>query len=200
MTPEAVSPHIGTPSLPDWAPPPQGFAAEDLDTVPDLPAHTELLDGSLVFASPRASGHAHIVDLLLAALRQAAPEDLRVRREMSVILGASQRPEPDLIVIKAAAARNLAETSYQAAEVILVAEVVSPESKIRDRHRKPELYAKAGIPHFWRIENDADKPVVYVYALDPATRTYALTGIHYQALKLDVPFDVAVDLSAIDEL
>jgi Uma2 family endonuclease len=201
MTAEAVSIEMGTPSLPDWVFPPRGgFVAEDLDNIPDLPAHTELIDGSLVFVSPQASFHAHLVDLLLTGLRQAVPGDLRVRREMSVILAPSQRPEPDLMVIKAEAVRNLTDTFYAAADVVVIVEVVSPESKLRDRHRKPQLYAEAGIPHFWRVENDSDRPVVYVYALDPATKTYALTGVHHESLKLTVPFDLAIDLTEIDKL
>ncbi|WP_396992343.1 hypothetical protein [Nonomuraea phyllanthi] len=52
MTAEAVI-AMTNPSLPDWVfPPPGGFTAEDLDHIPDLPAHTELIDGSLVFVSP----------------------------------------------------------------------------------------------------------------------------------------------------
>ena len=37
--------------------------------------------------------------------------------------------------------------------VMLAVEVVSPESEARDRHRhrKPQLYAHAGIPHFWLV-------------------------------------------------
>lgn len=34
-------------------PPPQGWVAEDLDQLPDLPRHTELIDGSLVFVRPQ---------------------------------------------------------------------------------------------------------------------------------------------------
>lgn len=34
-------------------PPVGGYRAEDLDTIPGLPSHIELIDGSLVFAAPR---------------------------------------------------------------------------------------------------------------------------------------------------
>ncbi|SDL69363.1 Uma2 family endonuclease [Nonomuraea jiangxiensis] len=181
MTAEAVVPTMTTPSLPDWVfPPPGGFVAEDLDHIPDLPAHTELIDGSLVFVRPQASFHMKVVDLLVAHLRQAAPDDLRVRREMSVILDPSQRPEPDLAVIRAAAVRDDDETFYKAEDVLLVIEVVSPESKLRDRGRKPQLYADAGIPHFWLVEKESGKPAVYVYKLDPVTRSYAHTGVHFE--------------------
>ncbi len=118
---------------------------------------------------------------------------------MTIILGPSQRPEPDLIVIKAEAARD-DETFYQAQDVVFAIEVVTPESKDRDRHRKPQLYAEAAIQHFWRIEKNPDKPVVYAYELDPATSSYALTGIHREYVKATVPFDLAIDLTEIDRL
>ncbi len=82
----------------------------------------------------------------------------------------------------------------------LVVEVVSAESRTRDRERKPQLYAKAGIPHFWRVENIDGRPVVYVYELDPATGAYAPSGIFHDRLKVSVPFEIDIDLSEIDRL
>ncbi|MFE9413005.1 hypothetical protein ACFYN0_30045 [Streptomyces sp. NPDC006704] len=38
---------------------------EDLCTLPQLPSRTELIDASLVFASPQSVFHADVVDLLL---------------------------------------------------------------------------------------------------------------------------------------
>ena len=146
-------------SLPDWAfPPPEGFVAEDLDRIPQLPAHTELIDGSLVFVSPQASFHTRAVDLLVHALRHAAPADLRARREMSVVLGRQQRPEPDVSVIRASAEHSPEQTYYRAEDVVLAVEVISPDSERRDRDRKPTLYAEAGITHFWLVENQSGRP------------------------------------------
>jgi Uma2 family endonuclease len=55
---------------------------------------------------------------------------------------------------------------------------VSPESASRDRQRKPLLYAAAGIPHFWLVENEGGKPVVCAYELDKVNGAYAMAGIH----------------------
>jgi Uma2 family endonuclease len=187
--------------LPDWAvPPPGGFTADDLDRLTELPPHTELIDGSLVFVSPQAAFHTLAMDLLVYGLRRTAPKDMRVRREMSVVLGLRQRPEPDVLVVRADAVRNADQTAYQAADIVLAVEVVSADSEERDRERKPQLYAKAGIPHFWRVENISGRPTVYVYELDPATHAYTPTGIHHDRLKTTVPFDIDVDLAEIDSL
>ncbi|MBB5077680.1 Uma2 family endonuclease [Nonomuraea endophytica] len=203
MTAEAVSIDMPEkpPSLPDWVfPPPEGFVAEDLDHIPDLPAHTELLDGSLVFVSPQASFHMRAVSLVEMNLRRLAPKHLRVRREMNVILGPTQRPEPDVSVIRAEAEQDPNQTFYKAGDVLLVVEVVSPESKDRDRDRKPTLYARAGIPYFWRVENAEGQMMVHVYALDQSTRSYTLAGIFHERLKVPVPFDIDIDLTEIDQL
>jgi Uma2 family endonuclease len=187
--------------LPAWAfPPPGGFTADDLDRLTKLPPHTELIDGSLVFVSPQADFHSLTVDVLVSGLRQGTPEHLRVRREMTVTLGRRQRPEPDLLVIRAGADPGPKGTAYRAADAVLVVEVMSPESEERDRKRKPQLYAEAGIPHFWRVENDSGRPIVYTYELDPATHSYVPTGIHHDRLKTNVPFDIDIDLTEIDEL
>ncbi|WP_372500550.1 Uma2 family endonuclease [Streptomyces meridianus] len=176
-------------------PPPGGYTADDLDRLPDLPPHTELIDGSLVFVSPQTKFHSRTMRLLDNGLLRTVPDDFDVDREMSVVLGPRQRPEPDVMVVRADADTGPAQTAYRAEDVVLAVEVVSEESEDRDRDTKPAKYAKAGIPHFWRVESDGGRPVVYVYELDPATRAYVATGIHHDRLKLTVPYDIDIDLT-----
>lgn len=183
-------------------PPPDGYTADDLDRIPDLPPHTELIDGSLVFVSPQKLFHMKVIRLLDRRLETNMPDHLRVRREMTVVVGRRQRPEPDILLVRADAEEGQESdlTAYPPEAVELAVEVVSPDSEERDRERKPQLYAGAGIPHFWRIEEDAGRPVVYVYELDPATKGYALTGIHRERLKTTAPFDIDIDLAEIDRM
>jgi Uma2 family endonuclease len=79
-----------------------------------------------------------------------------------------------------------------------VVEVVSPESRVRDRERKPLLCAEAGIRAFWRVEESGGRPVVYTFELEPATRTYVPTGIHRDRLTASWPFAVDIDLAKIE--
>ncbi|MDH6575475.1 Uma2 family endonuclease [Kitasatospora sp. MAP5-34] len=187
--------------VPDWLiPPDAGFTAEDLDRLPDLPPHTELIDGSLVLVSPQRDFHGLAMYLLEYGLRAAAPTYLRVRREMTVTLGPRQRPEPDLMVLQASAITGPNVTGYQPADVLLAVEVLSPDSEVRDRKRKPELYAEAGIPHFWLVEQEDGHPVVHAYELDVVTGKYVAVGVHRDRLKLARPFAMDIDLTAIDRL
>ncbi|MEU5167474.1 MULTISPECIES: Uma2 family endonuclease [Streptomyces] len=188
-----------------WPVPPQdGYTVDDLFTLPDLPPHTELLDGSLIFVSPQRIFHSRMIDLLTYGLRSGAPSELKVVREMTVALDRRNAPEPDVSVVRAEAVTGRELTRFDAADVLLAVEVVSPDSEARDRDTKPQKYAAAGIPNFWLVEMaGSDRhPVVRVYELDPVNKAYALTGIHHDRLKTGVPFPVDLDISpeALDAL
>ncbi|MEV4877628.1 Uma2 family endonuclease [Streptomyces cyaneofuscatus] len=182
-----------------WPRPPlDGYTVDDLFTLPDLPPHTQLIDGSLVFVSPQRLFHSTVTDLLVTGLRSTAPAEVKVRRQMTVVLDRRNGSEPDVSVVRAEAVTGPDVNRYQAADVLLAVEVVSPDSEARDREAKPHKYATAGVPHFWLVEMTGtdQHPVVRVYELDPVTKAYALTGIHHDRLKTGVPFPVDIDISA----
>lgn len=185
--------------LPDWViPPHEGFTVEDFLRMRGLPRHTELIDGSLIFGSPPEKWHRQVLSLLRRELDLQAPPHLRAEREMAVRLGKRQMPEPDVLIVTAEAfEREQPSTYYFAEDLVLAVEVVSPDSEERDRETKPLKYAKAGIPHYWRIERADSDAVVYVYELDPATDRYLPTGIFHERLKTGVPFPIDIDLTAI---
>ncbi|MFF7648273.1 Uma2 family endonuclease [Streptomyces sp. NPDC007983] len=186
-----------------WPVPPlDGYTVDDLLSLPDLPPHTELIDGSLVFVSPQRSFHSMAIDLLVSGLRRTAPPELRVRREMTVVIDKRNGPEPDITVVRAEAVRSREETYYEVGDVVLAVEVVSLESEARDHDTKPHKYANAGIPHFWRVEmtNSDARPVVHVFELDEEKRAYRLLGFHHNQLKLSAPFTIDIDLTEIDQL
>lgn len=183
---------------PSWSwptPPPGGWTADDLDRIPGLPPHTELIDGGLFLVSPQTDFHMTTLWLLEYALRTQAPEEMYVVREMTTKLAKRDRPEPDLMVVPYSARTGPRQTWYNPADIVLAIEIVSPDSVERDRDIKPGKYAAAGIRHFWRVEENDGLPVVYVYELDPATNMYAINGIHHDQLKLTVPFSLVIDLT-----
>jgi len=65
--------------VPEWMFPPEGgFTADDLDHLPDLPPHTEPIDGSLVLVSPQAHFNSLSLYLLEHALApHASPQPTR---------------------------------------------------------------------------------------------------------------------------
>ncbi|WP_199185852.1 Uma2 family endonuclease [Streptomyces carminius] len=188
--------------FPEWLrPPSRGFTVEDLFRLPDLPPHTQLVDGGLVFRARQSGYHSLANSLLVEGLRRTCPEHLRVRREMVVVLGPGQAPEPDVTVVRTEAAPGPDTDRYAVRDVVLAVETVSPDSVIRDRERKPQLYAAAGIPHFWLVEESPGRrPVVHVHTLDRAAGAYVLAGVHQDRLTLSEPFGIDIDLTAIDRM
>lgn len=184
--------------VPSWVYPPGGFTAETFLKLKGLPRHTQLIDGSLVFVSPQQLWHSKVIELLVRELDRQAPNEFRAVREMAVRLGDRQVPEPDVAVITTEAyERDEAATHFHGNDVALAVEVVSPDSVERDRDTKPRRYAAAGIKHFWRVENENRRAVVYTYELDPATGGYGLSGIHHDRLVLSVPYDIEIDLTKV---
>jgi Uma2 family endonuclease len=185
-------------ALPEWMRPPrpEGWFADDLDRLPEAPRHTELIDGALVFMmSPQRSWYGRVVTALVLSLMGQAPPDTEIEREMTIRLDERNCPEPDLLVTTAPYDPD--RTWYAPDTVLLVAEVVSPESAHRDRTVKLRKYAEAGIGHYWRIEEEAEAPVVHTYELDGPTRAYAPTGIHRHQLRTTKPFAIELDLDKL---
>ena len=186
--------------IPDWVfPPPEGFSADGFLRMTHLPPHTELIDGGLVFVAPQTKWHSGTVDHFRVELDSQAPEGWRGDRDMALKIGARQVPEPDVLVVREAAfLAPEPETYYLPEDVLLVAEAVTPASQDRDRETKPGKYSRAGIAHFWRIEEaGGDSAVVYAYELDPATRSYGVAGIHRDRIKVSSPFPIDIDLTEI---
>jgi len=186
--------------LPDWMRPPrpEGWLAEDLDNLPDAPRHTELIDGALVFMmSPQRRWHSSVIFALRTNLTNQAPEGIVVDSEMTVRLDKYNRPEPDVIATTAAVDADA--TWYEAKDIVLAVEVVSPESEHRDKAVKPHKYAEAGIRHFWRVEDEDGNAstAIHVYELDDLTRAYVPIGIFRDALKVDLPFPIELDVKSL---
>jgi Uma2 family endonuclease len=185
-------------AVPDWMRPPriEGWYADDLDHLPQAPRHTELIDGALVFMiSPQRTWHGRVVTALVNALTEQAPAGIEVEREMTIRLDERNRPEPDLLA--AAAPSDPERTFFTPDQVVLVAEVVSPESAHRDRTVKLRKYAEAGIAHYWRVEDEGWLPVVHAYELDEPTKSYVATGIHRHELRTAAPFAIKIDLDGL---
>ncbi|MFF4660729.1 Uma2 family endonuclease [Streptomyces sp. NPDC001381] len=186
-----------------WRMPPlDGYTVDDLLTLPDLPPHTELIDGSLVLVSPLRWFHFTAIDLLVSGLRRTLPPDLKVAREMTVVLDRRNGPEPDISVIKATAWKGPDQTYFEAQDIVLAVEVISPESEARNRLTKTHKYAAAGIRSYWLVEMAGPHrhPAIEVFELSPETGAYRSTGTHRDRIKVDEPYSIDIDLTAIDEL
>lgn len=171
------------------ATPPDGWTLDNLP--PDLPKHTELIRGALVM-SPQKSWRSWVIVKLFNALDSAAPEQFIVEREMAVRKSKRSAPEPDLSVVRATA-YDWDKSIYLPQDVLLAAELVSPESEERDREEKPAMYAMMGIASFWLIERGKDdSAVVHEHRLREGE--YRLVRVHADRLVTDTPFPIDIPL------
>lgn len=172
-------------------PPPDGWS---LATFPkDAPTRAELIDGQLVW-SAQTTWHMCVTRELQHALQAHAPDALRVMYRMAIKLTERTAPEPDLSLMLASAF-DLDKSVLLPEEVVLVAEVVTPASKVHDRSVKPPIYAAMGIPTFWLIERGPDlAPIVHEHQLDGGA--YRLMRTHIGNLKTEIPFPMEVRLNA----
>jgi Uma2 family endonuclease len=99
--------------------------------------------------------------------------------------------EPDVLLLRGPF--TLANHFVLPEQVPLVVEIVSPGTRRRDRLEKPAEYAAAGIPHYWRIEQNP----VHVFAYDLGQKGYELVADSVDELVLTAPFEIRLAISDI---
>ncbi len=98
-------------------------------------------------------------------------------------MGPRNYREPKLVVFRRRAlTKNLADVT--AGDVLLVVEFMSPSSVTDARVTKPAQYARAGIPHSWRLEQKGP-PVLITGVLDDDT--YGETGRFTDQVEIEDP-------------
>ncbi|MFY7064303.1 Uma2 family endonuclease [Nocardiopsis changdeensis] len=187
--------------LPDWfMPPPGGWTADAMDDLPPGTPRMELIDGALIVMCPQTMFHGDAMWELANIFKKSAPEGIRVSMEMTTKLGKYQRPEPDVLVYRDSgepAKERRRRTHVRPEDVLLVVEIVSPESRYRDHMIKPYRYADAGIPHFWRVEDEDGTTAIHVYELDETTKSYVPITIARGTLEITRPFPMTIDVQGL---
>jgi Uma2 family endonuclease len=160
---------------------PDGWTVDDLDALPDDARYVyELVDGALLVSPPPPNRHnvvANRLDRLLAAVLPAGWESVAPG---ALELDVRNWRAPDLVVVDRA---GLTRRYAAPTDTLLAVEVMSPSSISTDRLVKPEQYARAGIPHFWRIE--LQPAVLVTHVLDG--RVYRETARFTDDIALDDP-------------
>jgi Uma2 family endonuclease len=145
------------------------LTAEDFKRIPPIEGmRVELWDGNLDI-SPRAQWRWHsLIWRRTADLFEAAGRT--VTSGSGLVLAPRTVREPDVTRFRRGIEPALFDSQFDAADVDLVVEVVSPESERRDRVIKPEEYAAAHIPEFWLVEPDPDDDrdaLINIFRLTP---------------------------------
>jgi Uma2 family endonuclease len=175
--------------------PPGGWTTDDLDQLPEDGHRYEIIDGALIVSPPPTSRHQKIVVRLDTALEAACPASWAITQGVEVRISRYRSLTPDVLAVSAeAAARE--PSRFAPEEVVLAVEVVSKGSVTMDRLAKPALYARAGIPFYWRVETRYGI-VVHTYRLDPEAEIYMLTGSHDKIIEVDEPWEIRLPIREI---
>ena len=164
------------------------FTIEDLDRMPDDGHRYELLDGTLIVSPAPGLPHQRVAAVLIVLLELACPEELVVFPNVNVRLADASALEPDVVV-----ARPLDVTGARLVRVpLLVAEILSPDSVLRDLNLKKAAYERFGVPSYWVIDPDLDRPALRAFELTEGAYTEVAHVTGDQAFHAQRPFDVQV--------
>ena len=127
--------------------------------------HAEWIDGEVIEFMSASDKHQDLSDFLIAILRIFIEEnDLGIIRTapMTIKLGDRGR-ESDLFFIAKNRLKSLKKNYFDGAPDLII-EIISPESRGRDRGDKFYEYEKAGVREYWIIDYEREK--VEFYNLD----------------------------------
>ena len=141
------------------------FTVTDLEGMPDDGRRYELIDGELLVSPAPGWAHQEAVYTLYTLLRQACPPGLRVvGAPFAVRPDTFNELQPDVLVARYA---DLTERDLPSSPLLAV-EVISPTSRLRDASLKKAAYARLGVPSFWLVDPDAERPALTVFELSGA--------------------------------
>ena len=170
------------------------WTEQDYLALPEDRQRIELLDGSLL-VSPSAGGrHQWLSSQLWLVMSRAVPDSLQVLEAINVRVAPGRILIPDLAVVT-----NPGEdlTVWQPADVAMVGEITSPGNVAFDRAIKPELYARASIPHYLRIELTQPAPEAAAYRLERGRYIEVSRARPEETVRLAEPFAVEADLAML---
>jgi Uma2 family endonuclease len=182
-----------TPEPFPWMAPEHEWNLDDLARLPEDGRRYEIIDGSLVVSPGPAFVHQRTVGWLHIQVQSAAPPGRLVVPGANILLPA---PRVRLLIPDVLAVRDGPELddllAVPANAVLLVVEITSPSSVTMDRVTKRTLYAEAGVPSYWHVEQEAGGPAVHVHTL--AGGAYIPTGVVRagETAHLDAPWPVTI--------
>lgn len=188
------------------------YTVDDLFTLPENGNRYQVFGGSLVMSPAPAPLHqivAYELQQLLDPL--AKPHGSRAPATLAIRITDKDGPVPDITVVGATALGGLTG-AVPVTAVYTVVEIVSPSTAFLDRGTKPDLYADAGIPCFWRVElkksrrHEGPFPLIIVQVLEKDGSVRMVEGAAGEehtfplAVGPDTWIDVTVDPAELDTL
>ncbi|MFI5956406.1 Uma2 family endonuclease [Cryptosporangium sp. NPDC051539] len=171
--------------------PPDGYTVADLLAMPETPTRIELTDGVLTVSPSASSAHQHLAMRLGARLDQVRTKGYRVNLDVDVHLSRQTTRRPDVLIVRSGTSSGWPH--YAGDDLVAAIEIESPTSSRMDRIVKPLIYADYKIPHYWRIELEAE-PVAIVHRWYLGGYAEVSRG---PRIEVTEPFPFAVDLKEL---
>jgi Uma2 family endonuclease len=174
-----------------WPKPGEPFTVDDLERMPDDGRRYELIDGMLIVSPAANMAHQRVAFLLGMQLEDACPDDLVVfGAAVNVRFSLRSALEPDVVVARVVDAEGA--RVRLTSTPLLVAEVLSPDSVLRDLNLKKAAYERFGIPSYWVVDPDLDRPSLRAFELDDGSYTEVVHVAGSDAFCAQQPFRVEI--------
>ncbi|WP_246258003.1 Uma2 family endonuclease [Amycolatopsis anabasis] len=167
------------------------WTVEDVLALPeDNGNRIELVDGALLVTPAPTSGHQRLLHRLQLRMDAAVPPGTELLPGVNIRLGERRLLIPDFVVVTCPGVDTV---YFDAADVLLAAEIESPSTKVTDRVLKRELYADCGVPYYLLV-NPAKVAEVVLFEL--ASEGYKeIARSQDGKLELIRPFAANLDLN-----
>jgi Uma2 family endonuclease len=176
-----------------WSGQDRALTVEDMENMPDDEFRYELDDGVLIVSPAPSNLHQRVVFRLAQVLDAECPPEFEVVPGVGVNISRYQHRVPDVAVVPA----DSMDTVFQVAPPLLAVEVASPRTLLYDRNRKKDVYEQFGVPSYWIVEPDPDKPELIVFELQDGRYQQVARVDRDEAFAAARPFPVTVIPSAL---
>ncbi len=170
------------------------WTIEDVEALPDNGDHSryEILTPGVLTVSPAPEAlHQRVSRNLANLLDTVVDMDLEVLEAVNVEIPGGRLCQPDLVVVEHAFVETR-PVRFPPHTVRAAVEIVSPNSHPQDRIIKPQLYAEAKIPAYWRLEIEK-APQLIVSELRRGRYVQVVVVAAGQRTVLPGPFPIEVD-------
>ncbi|MEV0843509.1 Uma2 family endonuclease [Actinocatenispora sera] len=130
----------------------EGFTVETAEGLLPPGTRFELHGGNILVMTPATQWHSDVQVRVLNLLRGRG---LLAGIEVGVAIAPKQTRVIDVAAFNGE--RDVRKAYFAPEQIALAVEVVSPSTAENDFRDKPMLYAKLGIPEFWRITENEDE-------------------------------------------
>ena len=171
-----------------WSGQDRVLTVEDMEDMPDDEFRYELDDGVLIVSPALSRLHQLAVARLTVMLSAACPAELVVLPGVGVNITRFQHRVPDVAVVRV----DPFDTLFQETPPELAIEVASPRTRLYDRNRKKDVYQGFGIPAYWIVEPDRDRPELTAFELRKGSYEQTVHVAGDEEYRAVLPFPITI--------